>query len=289
MKDIVIIGAGRLGRALARALDRAGYKVRAAADVSPSATRRMGRLVHGCRTYRDNRRAAGQGRVIFLCVPDSAIARVAVDLADSDLDWRGRVVAHCSGLLGAEVLEPLRRRGALTASSHPAQSFPARTPGPEAFRGIVVGLEGGAAALARLRPLWRRLGAETVRLRPEAKPLYHAACSLASNGLVALLNLAARALSAAGFSEARARRTLLPLAQGTLHNVNKVGIRDALTGPIVRGDVETVARHLRALARLPGAREAYRKLGLAALDLSSRRPAAPAARVRALKRLLEGK
>jgi len=287
MKDIVIIGGGRLGTALGHALTDAGMKVKAVADRSPAAAGKALRSIGRGSATSDNVRAARAGQVLFLCVPDASIAGVAEELAASDIDWRGKLVFHCSGLLSSSVLGPLRRRGARTASSHPAQSFPANGPKPFPFRGIHVGVEGQAQAIAWLRPVLRRLGAEPFRLRPGDKPLYHAACSLASNHIVALLDVARGLLQDAGFSNKKALAILLPLAEGTLHNVNKVGPEAALTGPIVRGDVATVKKHLDALKPKPRVREIYKALGLLALSLAEKNLESP--KVRALKRLLAGK
>jgi predicted short-subunit dehydrogenase-like oxidoreductase (DUF2520 family) len=287
MKGIVIIGAGRLGTALARALSNAGLSIRAMADPSSTAASRARRLVGRRRVFRDNVQAAGEGHALFLCVPDSTIAVTAQELASSGIAWRGKVVFHCSGLLPSSILGPLRRRGAWTASCHPVRSFPARGAQHNPFRGIPVGVEGQARAIAWLGPVLRRLGAEPFVLRPADKPLYHAACSLASNHVVALLDMARGLLVGAGFPKKKALAVLLPLTQGTLHDVNKVGTEAALTGPIVRGDVRTVQEHLAALKKAPEVREAYKTLGRRALRLAEK--TVEAGKVKALRRLLEGK
>jgi len=287
MKGIVIIGAGRLGTALARALSGAGMNIKAVADSSPTAVSRARRLVGRRRVFRDNVQAAGEGHVLFLCVPDSTIGIVARELASSGIAWRGKVVLHCSGLLSSSVLKPLRRRGAWTASCHPVRSFPAKGGEPHPFKGIPVGVEGQARAISRLGPVLRRLGAKPFVLRPADKPLYHAACSLASNHMVALLDMAQGLLVGLGFTKEKALAVLLPLAQGTLHDVNKVGTGAALTGPIVRGDVETVQEHLAALKKAPQVREAYKTLGRRALRLAEK--TVEAGKVKALRRLLAGK
>jgi predicted short-subunit dehydrogenase-like oxidoreductase (DUF2520 family) len=286
MKTIVIIGAGRLGGALGQALFEAGLAVTAVADLSPAAARKVGRRFSGCRVTGDNVEAGRLGQALFLCVPDSAIGPAARELAKSDIDWRGKIVIHCSGLLDSRALDPLRRRGALTASSHPVQSFPGAPVPPRIFRGVSVGIEGQAAAVAWVRRLFIRLGAKPLPLRAEFKPLYHAACALASNDLVVLLDMALGLLCAAGFSRKRAWELLAPLVQRTLHNVNKLGAGAALTGPLVRGDAPVVARHLDALKKFPLTREAYVQLGLGALALMKRSGVRPE-KIRALKRLLE--
>jgi predicted short-subunit dehydrogenase-like oxidoreductase (DUF2520 family) len=134
----------------------------------------------------------------------------------------------------------------------------------------------------------RCLGGHVLLLAEKDKPHYHAACALASNAFVALEWTAARLLEGAGVPSDEALRTLLPLVQGTLQNVKSLGPEKALTGPILRGDVETVRRHLAALRSEPEARRIYAALGRQALRLSATGRRLPAGRIRALMRLLEG-
>ena len=288
MNAIALIGAGRLGASLAEALAEAGLKLSAVADLDPAAARRAGRKFPGCRTTTDNIEAARLGQAVFLCVPDSAVGPAARALAKSGIDWRGRIVVHCSGLLDSRVLDPVRRRGALTASCHPVRAFAGRPVPPRVFNGVAVAVEGQPAAVSWARRIFSRLGATPFALRADRKPLYHAACALASNDLVVLLDMALGLLEASGFSRKRAWELIAPLVQGTLHNVNKFGTAAALTGPMIRGDAAVVGRHLDALKKFPLAREVYKKLGLGTVDILKRSGARPE-QVRALKRLLEDK
>ncbi len=288
MKSVAIIGAGRLGTALALALAGAGFRIAAVADASPAAARRLSRRLRGRGPVASNRQAFERADIVFLCVPDSAIAGVAAELARAGIDGRGKIALHTSGALEARVLDPLRRRGALIASAHPVRSFARGSRDADPFSGTAVGIEGQAPAVKRLRAVFAKLGAKPVLVRPGAKPAYHAACTLASNGLVFLLDMALELLTDAGFSRRKAVELLVPLAQGTLHDVKKLGTVGALTGPLVRGDGSTVARHLRVLKGFPKSREAYRTISLRGLDLAARSGLGPA-RVRALKRLLEGR
>jgi predicted short-subunit dehydrogenase-like oxidoreductase (DUF2520 family) len=288
MRDVAIIGAGRLGTALGLSLARKGFKVSAVSDADAAAARRLARRLAGARAARSNREAARGAGTVFLCVPDAAIRGLAVELAAAGADWRGRLAVHCSGALDARELAPLRRRGALTASAHPVRSFARGARESEPFRGTPVGIEGNALALARLGTMFRRLGAKPMLLRPGTKPAYHAACTLASNGLVFLLDMALELLAGAGFSRRKGAQLLVPLAQGTLRDVNKLGTLGALTGPLLRGDEATVARHLEALRGSPKSREAYRTLALRGLTLAAKGGLGPEG-VRALKRRLEGR
>ncbi len=223
----------------------------------------------------------------MVAVPDAEVARVAATLARSGVDWTGRTVVHTSGLLPARVLAPLARRGARTASCHPVQSVPRKDVPATVFAGITWGVEGDPAALEVCGRLVRALRGHILLLAEKDKPLYHAACSLASNAFVALEAAAVELLAGSGLDRRAAEAVLLPLVQGTLQNVKNFGLEKALTGPILRGDVATVGEHLKALGGDPAALEIYRALGRRILGLAAR-SGLPAGRVRALKRRLGG-
>jgi predicted short-subunit dehydrogenase-like oxidoreductase (DUF2520 family) len=288
MKTFSIIGAGRLGTALAAALVRRGWKLRLIVDTDARAARASRRLVGAGRTAASVGRASRPGDVVIIAVPDAAVGRVAASLAASGPDWSGRTVLHTSGILPAGALGPVRERGARIASLHPVLSIPRKDAPASAFRGIVWGLEGDEPALVTAQAIVRNLGGHVLRLSEKEKPLYHAACALASNALVALTGAAFDLLRAAGIDEKTASAALIPLMQGTLQNVKYLGPREALTGPLSRGDAGTVKKHLEALRGDPGALAVYRALGKQALGLAARR-GLPAARVRTLRRLLERK
>lgn len=165
---------------------------------------------------------------------------------------RGAVLFHCSGARASADLAAAARAGALVASVHPIRSFadPAAVAGD--FAGTFCGIEGDAAALALLEPALRRSGARPLRIDAGAKTVYHAAAVFASNYLVTLLDTSLRAYQAAGMAEHEARELLRPLVTETVANVLRLGPAAALSGPIARGDLDTVARQQQALAAWDG-------------------------------------
>lgn len=288
MKRVAIVGTGRLGTSLGRALARAGFAVAVLADADLAAARRARRLVGRGVATTDLGRAGREAELIVVSVPDGEVRSVARTLAAALPDWRGKMVVHTSGLLPASALSPLKARGARVASFHPAQSFPRPTMPPVHFRGISYAVEGDPAAVREARILARRLGGRAFEIKARDKALYHAACAVASNLLVPLFDLACEALVRAGIPPAQARKTLLPLAEGTLRNVKELDTAGALTGPLARADVEAVGRHLEALGRSSAAGEAYAILGRRALAILRRR-GVPAAEILRLKARLERK
>jgi predicted short-subunit dehydrogenase-like oxidoreductase (DUF2520 family) len=283
-----VVGAGRVGTALAFALTRKGWKLEVVADRDAAAARESRAIIGQGVASADIRRAARGTHLLIISVPDDSVERAARMLARARHDWTGCLVFHTSGLLPAAALDPLRKRGARAASLHPVQSFPEKKGTARFFRGIYWGIEGDREAVVTGRALVKRLGGKAIRLREKDKPLYHAACSLAANAFMALEETAAGLLEETGVDPTTAWSVLLPLVQGTLQSVKKIGPAKALTGPVSRGDIRTVREHLRVLEARPGIREIYVALAGQQLALAAKK-GVPAARLRALRRLLEGK
>jgi predicted short-subunit dehydrogenase-like oxidoreductase (DUF2520 family) len=288
MKTFSIVGAGRLGTSLAAALARRGWPLEVIVDREARAARESRRIVGRGRASTALAAAAKAKGTVIIAVPDDAVGRVASALARSGGSWAGRNVFHTSGLLPARILGPLAGRGARVASLHPVQAFPRKDMPASIFEGITWGLEGDAVAVEAAAGIARALRGNVLLLSAKDKPLYHAACALASNALVALEWTAAGVLEKSGVAGEAAAATLLPLVQGTLQNVKSLGLEKALTGPVVRGDVATVRKHLEALRGDARARDVYAVLGRQLLRLAAMK-GLPAGRVRALKRLLEGR
>ncbi len=207
------------------------------------------------------------GSTVFLTVPDGAIAALARDIAKAGAVAPSVAFVHCSGALGLGVLGSLGSAHAV-GSFHPLQSFP-RPRVPEAFRGSLVGIDATTMQLRRrLERLARDLGAKPRSVAESERVIYHAAAVFASNYLVALAGVAVEMLESIGWSEADAVAGLVPLMEGALAEVARRGPVGALTGPIRRGDVETVTRHLEALAGRRRMADLYRMLGATALEIA---------------------
>jgi predicted short-subunit dehydrogenase-like oxidoreductase (DUF2520 family) len=245
---VAVVGAGAVGTALARRLAEQGRPVQAIlsrdrADAQALAER-VGASV-ASDAWTDLPEAV---RVVFLCVPDDALPDVARALAAVAHPWTRTVVGHTSGARTAAVLAPLADAGAATLSFHPLQTFTPDTP-PDAFADVAIGIEGAPAAVAAGTALARALGARPVELSARGKALYHCAAALASNGLVALMAVVEELLAAADVEgeEASAAALMAPLVEQTWANLRSATPEGVLTGPVARGDRDTVAAHLEAL------------------------------------------
>lgn len=263
--DIAFIGCGSLVLALAPELQRAGYTIDEIVVRDLPASRRraaaLGRRI-GARAT-PLARAALRANIIWLGVSDSALADCARQLSERRESWKGVLVLHSSGALSSEILAPLAARGARVASLHPMMTFVRRSAPPLA--GVGFAAEGLPAALAQTRTLVRDLGGHWFRISKAAKPLYHAWGAFASPLLIMELALAETVAQTAGISRTQVRRIMEPIVRRTIDNYFSYGAAAAFSGPLARGDLATVVRHLAELKRVPAAREVYRELARSAL------------------------
>jgi predicted short-subunit dehydrogenase-like oxidoreductase (DUF2520 family) len=265
-----IVGAGHVGRVLGRL-----FAARGQFDVQDVLTRSLasaqdavafigaGRAVHEVPALRP-------ARVWMLAVGDDQIEPVCAQLAKAGL-LAGAVVFHCSG---AKSSAALCSDGAATASVHPVRSFADPQAVADAFDGTFCGIEGEAEALTLLTPAFEAIGARLVPIDAAAKTVYHAASVFASNYLTTVMDAALRAYQAAGIPPDVARALAAPLATETLANILRLGPEAALSGPIARGDMATVARQQQAVTGWdPATGQLYKALAEATVDLARRKRA----------------
>jgi predicted short-subunit dehydrogenase-like oxidoreductase (DUF2520 family) len=266
--DIALVGAGRVGTALAVLLRRAGHRISGASGRKAS-RERVRRFLPGV-PFAPGGQAARGADAVILGVPDDAIAPVAGELAETGAFGERQAVIHLSGAAPLAGLDRAREAGALVLALHPLQTFPDVEAGIERLPGSAVAVTAWEEEAAVIGDgLARDAGARPFRIAEERKALYHAAAVFCSNYLVAVEGLAEEVFRAAGVMEPV--EAFGPLVRATLDNVLRSGPAEALTGPVVRGDVGTVRRNLEALARhVPHAVPPYIALAAAALSMAER-------------------
>jgi len=271
--SIAIIGAGVVGTTLGVLAARAGYRVVGVAGRNPDKVRAAAAAIGPDVRADTPGHVAAMGELVFLTVPDDAIAGMCLALAETGGLCRGACVAHCSGALSSSVLEPARLIcHAAVGSMHPLQTFPNVQAGLERFGGTYCFCEGDEPAVRALMALARDIGAKPVRMHAQGKLLYHASAVLACNYLTALLDAALATAEKAGIPRADAAAALEPLVRSTLLNIKSMGPAKALTGPIARGDVQLVARQYHDVAMADSLLgEIYRALGHWAIGLALRK------------------
>lgn len=251
-----VIGTGRLGSALAQAIDAAGYRVGAIYSQGYTSAHMLASNLRSetivCANPQEVADIAG---IVFVTTPDDIVSVIG-----DSLSWQpGHTVIHCSGALSANVLASVQKSGAKCGGFHPMQTFSAKA--KNRLQGITIAIEGDHTTLILLKKLAADLGSDWVIIPSDKKPLYHLSTVLISNYIVALLKTATDIWASLGISEPEARKALMPLITETTLNLERVGSTASLTGPISRGDLDTIQTHLNSLAERPALLRAYRALG----------------------------
>jgi predicted short-subunit dehydrogenase-like oxidoreductase (DUF2520 family) len=266
-ESISLVGAGNLAHALARLLPARGWQIAEIVTRSSSSrARALGREVRANATTMA--RAKWAGGIVWLAVSDGAIGELGSALA-AVTNWKGKIVIHSSGALSSHALLPLRRRGAHVASVHPMMTFVlGETP---EMAEVVWTVEGDPVAVNAARRIVHAMGGEALSIDRRHKPMYHAFGAFLSPLLVVHLVTASRLAAKAGIPKKHLRAVMKPIVERTVRNLfstldEKGGAGKALSGPLIRGDLETTRAHLESLRSAPAARRLYAALLAAALD-----------------------
>ncbi|MEO0078577.1 MAG: DUF2520 domain-containing protein [candidate division WOR-3 bacterium] len=262
------VGAGRVGTALAWHCRKAGFGFAGLTDrdlkQAQVAYQRLGLRFRRL----ESSELAQRSDVLFLTVPDRAVASVF----QAARPLPGTIVAHCSGALGLEVFEDYEAAGLEVLALHPVQVFASYTQAIRSLPGSWWALDGSEKGMAFGRRLVRLLRGRAVTVRSEVRPAWHAACVFASNFQAALFDAVERIGPSLGMTPGRIVEILTPLARAALESVLRHGPVRALTGPVERGDAETVNSHLAALARVsPELVPMYRELSRRLVELARSR------------------
>lgn len=264
---LTVVGPGRMGLALGGALLQAG-----AVDGLTYFGRSPEPPPHPIFEGGSVRYAMGYGpipegtTILVLAVPDDALHEVANEVARAGPRPGPCAVFHLSGALSTDVLAPLHAASYTVGSIHPLQTIADPWSGAERLRGCAYAIAGEPGALTMARRMVAALGGRPMVIPPNLRPLYHAAAVFASNYVLAATAAVARTLAEAGIAEDEAVAAALPLMRGTMDNVEQLGLGSALTGPIARGDLDTVRLHLSRLS--PRERRLYSALGLETVRLA---------------------
>ena len=242
-KRMGIIGSGVVGTAIGVVLNAKGYEITGVHDLQSESTRQLVERI-GCAAYLDPQDVARSADILFITSSDSAIKQVVGELADGQAFHPGQVIVHMSGAQSSEILDRAKEFGAHVLSVHPLQSFANLEGAIQNLPGSVFSIEGDKAAYGAAVCIVESLGGEYFFIDRKAKPLYHAGACVVSNYLVTVLDLGMKLLESTGIPASMAARALMPLVHGTINNVENIGIPKALTGPITRGDLSTINKHL---------------------------------------------
>ena len=259
------IGVGKVGSAFGIRLAERGYQVVACRDIKPEEAARFAGAVSGCHIMPTAQSLADECDFVFITTPDDIIAEVAAAVR-----WRSRqTVVHCSGANTVDVLEAVKHAGGGVGAIHPLNTFASLAQSLENLVGGHFTLEAEEPVLSTLKKMATDLEGDYATLPAASKPLYHAAGAFSCNYLYTLVDIATRLWQHFGIDQAEATEACLPILSGTLKNIEHVGFPGCLTGPIARGDIGTIEKHLMALeTHEPSIVPLYKALGRATIPIA---------------------
>ncbi|MBE0622334.1 MAG: DUF2520 domain-containing protein [Burkholderiales bacterium] len=265
---IGFVGSGRVGKGLAWGMARSGQRVLAAASRSLASAEQLAARIAGCRALASAQDVVDCSDLVFVTVPDDAIAAVA-----ASLKWReDMAVIHCSGATEVAALSPAAAAGAKVGGFHPLQLFADPEVALAGLPGCTITIEAEAPLLPQLEQLAQSLRCRTLRLPAGCRARYHAAAHYAAGFVITLLNEAAGLWQSFGVDREDTIRALLPLLRGTAASVERSGLAQGLAGTYSRGDIGTLEKHLAELARIgPDALHLYCELALRSIPLGLER------------------
>lgn len=266
---IGFIGAGKVGAAFGRYLWENGIAV------SGYLGRHADRVAHACRStqskvFEDYSALAHGSTIILITTRDDQIEGVCQALCQAQCITTGHLVGHMSGAHSSLILQPAAQKGAAPFSLHPLQAFAHEDKALKDLPQTYFSLEGADPRIQHVETILKKLGNPYFTIKDQSKSLYHLSACMFSNYLVTLMAGAGDALAAAGIAPQEGFKAMLPLVEGTIANIVRLGPAKALTGPIARGDVTTVTQHLNALSapELGALKSLYAFMGLKTLDLA---------------------
>ena len=283
MIKVGFIGAGTVGTALAIGLNAKGYPVVAVSSRTRASADRVAKQICGCKSVDSNQAGADAAELVFMTTPDGAIPLVA-----SEVRWHPeQSVVHCSGADSTEILEPARKLGAKAGAFHPLQTFASVKQAIDNLPGSTFAIEAEEPLLSTLKDMAIDLRGNWIELKAGDKVIYHAAAVFACNYLVTLVKLATDLWQTFNVTPEEATKALMPLLRGTLNNIENVGIPQCLTGPIARGDIDTIRKHLKSLDKVdPALLSTYRELGRQTIPVALAKGKISERQVRELEEIL---
>jgi predicted short-subunit dehydrogenase-like oxidoreductase (DUF2520 family) len=246
--NVTIIGAGKIAYSLVPALIKSGYSIRVIISRKIESAKKLA-VKFGVSKYSDNlEEISGSGGIVFLCIPDNQIKITAKKICGLKLRFSKYIFVHLSGALDISTLDALKKKKGLTASLHIMQTFPTKKPVP--IKGCYAAVETDSkTARETLFNIAKDISLKPFKLNSEAKTFYHLAGVFASNFLVGNLYEAKKAFEKTGNKQIDFFEMIFPIVHATLDNIKKSGVVNALSGPVERGDIQTVKKHLTALKK----------------------------------------
>ncbi len=291
MRNVTIVGAGKVGSVLGRVLVENGYKVVCVVSRTKKSAKATGKFLKCRNTSESIDSIPSSTDLILITTPHSAVGQVAQELSSlTQLNFKRLSVCHASGMLSASTLEPLQKKGVTVFSFHPLQTFP-RDFVPKDIvptaRGIYYAVDGTPQAVRKATALARMLEGKIIEIKPEMRAFYHAACVVASNHLTTMLSIVETMFRQFDSKEKDFFQVFKPIVMATLRNIEATSPAVALSGPIARGGVETIGVHFASIKQFsPELLPYFGTLTLETVRLAEQKGSVPPEGAEALRELV---
>lgn len=261
------VGAGKVGTALGLYLKKSGFDVVGYYSKSSDSAQKAARITE-TNAFKNIAELVVVSDLIWITVNDDAIEEIDEQLAAVEALTNQKLVAHTSGALTSGVLKNLKQKGCSLFSIHPLQTFKELEVALEALKSTVFTIEGDVNNLQIIKEIFQKTNNPYIVLKEKGKTLYHAGACVLSNYLVTLMDVGFNLLEQAGLKREEIYSAVEPLIMGTLHNIKTKDPKQALTGPIQRGDVKTLSKHLEAIKdQAPSEIEIYQFMGIKTIEM----------------------
>lgn len=268
---ITIVGAGKVGSALAIELHKSGHKINVIVDSSKPRAQKISKLCK-CDKVSDylSQEIVSTSDIVIISIKDDDLIKYINNLIS--IDFKNKILVHTSGVLTSDIFYSLKVKKRDVASFHPAQTFSRVSIRNNNFlKGIFFGIEGGSEAIRILKKITKGLQSRTIVLSKNKKSLYHLGCVVSSNFLVANFYVLKLIAGELGISEKNFSEILYPLFSTTVKNLHLFGVNGSLTGPVSRGDIKTIETHLSLLhSKFPKYVEYYKTVSLILSEVSAK-------------------
>ncbi|SHK01345.1 Predicted oxidoreductase, contains short-chain dehydrogenase (SDR) and DUF2520 domains [Caminicella sporogenes DSM 14501] len=284
---IGFIGAGKVGKAFGAYLYKKGFNVVGYFSKTFNSSLKGASLTNS-KAFKNLEDLTKESEIVFITTNDDEIQRVCKLLVEKDILHNGQILVHMSGASSSTILGRAKAKGCFIYSMHPLQAFADVDKAVRDLENTVFSIEGDAEKICVLENMLKITGNNYFKINSEQKSIYHAAACVVSNYLVALIDYGLSLMKSIGIEEKEGYKALYPLIEGTIKNIYDLGTEKALTGPIARGDIDTVNKHLESFRKIiPDKLKVYKTLGLMTLDLAKREKLRDDEKVKILQNILK--
>lgn len=286
--NIGFIGAGKVGTAFGKYLSNNGFNVKGYYSRSEKSAQNAARFCNS-RVYSSINELTHSADIILITTNDDEIAKIVEKLTKENILSTGQIVVHMSGASSSEILKAVKEKGCFTYSLHPLQAFADIEKAVMDLENTVFSIEGDKEKIHILEEILKATGNKYFKITKEQKSIYHAGACVVSNYLVTLMDWGLSLFESIGIKSDDGYKALYPLIEGTIKNIHKLGPEKALTGPIARGDVETVENHIKSIKNtVQDKMDFYRLMGNMTLELAKKDRLNDNKKIKELQNILRG-